>query len=41
MQQATAIKVKSCNEMGGATSVMLVIRGALSQWAVIIDWTVR
>ena len=37
MQQATAIKVKSCKEMGGATSVMPVI----SQWADTVDWTVR
>ena len=40
MQQASAIKVKSCKEMGGATSVMSVIRDAFSQWADTIDWTV-
>jgi len=38
MQQATVIKVKTCKEMHGA---MPVIRGALSQWADTIDWTVR
>jgi len=27
--------------MGGATYVMPVIRGAFSQWAGTIDWTVR
>ena len=27
--------------MGGATSVMPVIRDAFSQWADTIDWTVR
>jgi len=27
--------------MGGTTCVMLGIRGALSQWADTIDWTVR
>jgi len=27
--------------MSGATSVMSVIRGAFSQWADTIDWTVR
>jgi len=39
---------KSCKEMGGATSVMPVIRDAFSlqaadttQWAGTIDWTVR
>ena len=38
----TMIKVKSCKEMGGATSVMPVIGGgAFSQWADTIDWTVR
>jgi len=41
MQQATAIKAKSCKEMGGATSVMPVIRDVFSQWADTIDWTVR
>jgi len=41
MQQATAIKVKSCEEMGGAKSVMPVIRGAFSKWVDTIDWTVR
>jgi len=35
--QTTAIKVKSCKEMGGATSVMPVI----SQLDDTIDWTVR
>jgi len=35
------VKVKSCKEMGGATSVMAVISDAFSQWADTIDWTVR
>jgi len=39
MQQATATKVKSCKEMGGATFVMPVITGAFSQWADTIDIT--
>jgi len=39
MQRATATKVKSCKEMGGATSVTPVIRGEFSQWADTIDWT--
>jgi len=30
MQQATVMTVKSCKEMGGATSVMSVISGARS-----------
>jgi len=33
MQQATPIKVKSCKEMGGVTSVMPVIKGAFNQQA--------
>jgi len=37
VQQATAMKVKSCKEMGGATSVMPVIRDAFSQWSDTID----
>jgi len=48
MQQATAIKVKSCKEMRGATSLMPVIKGACSQqaadttqWADTIDWKAR
>jgi len=41
MQHATVIKVKSCKEMGGATSVMPVIREAFSHWADAIDWTGR
>ena len=46
MQQTAATKIQSCKEMGGATSVMSVIRGAFSQWAAdadkpTIDWTVR
>ena len=42
------MKVKSCKEMGGATSVMSVIGDVFiqqaadtTQWADTIDWTVR
>jgi len=33
--------VKSCKEMGDATSAIPVIRDVFSQWADTIDWTVR
>jgi len=35
------MKLERCKEMGGATSEMPVIGGAISQWADTIDWTVR
>jgi len=41
MQQVTAIKAESCKEMGGATSVMPLIKDAFNQWVDTVDWTVR